>query len=428
VNAYDTRPIVDHREARRVLKRPKKVLHILAGTPGGAALSTIALMSALEGQGIESCVVCGGAGNEASREALLSATHGELLLTPLYWWNKKIRAALWKRPLIEARQLFKTGGGLVSALKIYRFAKERGVDLVHTSTLLTPEGATVARLLGIPHVWHVRELVGQAQPFRFRRELPALGEYLSRYASKVVANSRSTAGHLSPVLPKDHLEVVPNGIDVSRFAARTHSRERNPVVVAMVGGLEATVKKHALFVDAAARVDRSLAVEFRIYGDDPSRHGSAGAGYARGIHERIRARELGSRFTWPGFVPDPARIMSEIDILVQPSDLDSFGRVVVEAMAAAVPVAGVRGGGCVEIVEDGVCGLLAEPEDPARLAACIERLVRDPELRQTLGRAGRERAHEVYSLRSYAEGILGVYERAMAQPLTLQGRRNRTHS
>ncbi len=151
----------------------------------------------------------------------------------------------------------------------------------------------------------------------------------------------------------------------------------------MVASLTSRTKKHPLFVEAAALLKDVPNVEFRIYGHDPSAAG-AGTGdhYSAGIHTLVRDRGLTDRFRFEGFVADPGRIMSQIDVLVHPADNESFGRIVVEAMAAGLPVVGVRGGGVGEIVVDDQTGLVASPDDAAGLAERIERLVRDEPLRK----------------------------------------------
>jgi glycosyltransferase involved in cell wall biosynthesis len=186
----------------------------------------------------------------------------------------------------------------------------------------------------------------------------------------------------------------------------------------MVGNLTSRSKKHALFIDAAARVNRNLPIEWRIYGHDPSNGGTrTGDRYIDELHTRIARSNLVDRFCWPGFVADPAEIMSQIDLLVHPADNESFGRVIVEAMAGGLPVIGTRGGGVGEIVESGVTGLLAEKDDPRDLADCIEQLVQNPQRRAAMGQAGRKRAESNYSLTACAAGMLRVYEQAMARPL-----------
>jgi glycosyltransferase involved in cell wall biosynthesis len=397
---------------------PRKVLHVLNSAGGGAALSTLDLIQSLRREGIAACAVCHDAGDRESREALRAATGGEALFTHLYWWNKKIRTPLWKRPLSELRQLLRTGWSRRSTALVAGFAAAHGAEMIHTNTSTTPEGGLAARQLGLPHVWHLRELVGPGHPFRLPHEGPAFGRYMQAHCSKLVANSYASAAAVRSWVSPDLLEVVPNGIDLGRFHPRQGDARPGRVVVAMVGNLTSRTKKHLLFVEAAARVDRSLAVEWRIYGYDPSAGGTVrGDAYVDALHKRLAETGIADRFTWPGHVADPAQIMSEIDVLVHPADNESFGRVVVEAMAAGLPVVGARGGGVLEIVEDERTGLLAQANNPIELAAHIERLTRDAALRTALGTAGRRRALAHYSLAACAAGVLRVYEQAMLRPL-----------
>jgi len=267
-------------------------------------------------------------------------------------------------------------------------------------------------------VWHVRELVGPGTPYPLRTSGEQLGRYVAAHASKVIANSHVSAARLERLLPEGLLEVVPNGIDTSGFVPRSPGEARDRLVVGTVGSLTSQSKKHQLFIDAAAKVDRSLPIEWRIYGHDPSRGGTVrGNAYVDGLHDSIARHGLADRFAWPGFLAEPAEIMSQLDILVHPSDHESFGRVVVEAMAAALPVVGVAGGGVGEIVEHERTGLLAPPDDAQSLAAHIERLARDRSLRERLGAAGRARAEAHYSVERCAAGVLAVYRMAMQRPV-----------
>jgi glycosyltransferase involved in cell wall biosynthesis len=402
----------------------KRVLHVMNGAAGGSALSTLALIDQLEQRGISSAVVCLPAGSAEEREALEDATHGASLFLDLYLWHRKIRAPRWKRPLLEGRQVLRTGATLRSTARLASFARQQNVDLIHTNTLLTPEGGTAARLLGLPHVWHVRELVGEGTAFRFPIEGKPLGWFLAQHASVMVANSRTTGSRIERWLPPGVLDVVPNGIDLGRFRPRALGRPSERVVVAMVASLTSMWKKHAMFIDAAAAVDRSLPVEFRIYGHDPGSEGRAGSGataYAAELHDRVQRHGIAGRFTFAGFVPDPARIMDEIDVLAHPADLESFGRIAVEAMAAALPVIGTRGGGVGEIVEHEVSGLLVPNDDAAAMARAIEDAVGDRSRRERWGAAGRRIAEARYSMGACADGMMRVYGRASERPLGLLG-------
>lgn len=404
-------------ESLRSERLPHRVLHVLNSPTGGAALSTISLARALGTQGIESSAVCMDTGTQSERQRLADAVGGRILFTPLYWSPRKTRVKTWKRPILEALQLWQTGWRRTSTRRVMEFACRHGVELIHTNTIYTPEGALAARRLGLPHVWHVRELIGTGQTVRLPWEGAALGRYLLRLASKVVANSHATARLLQDWLPPELLDVVPNGIELADFSPRTSPRQ-GPVVVAMVANLTSRWKKHNLLVEVAARIPQNLHVEFRFYGHDPSQGGTRRSDpYVDALHARIRQLGIADRFTWPGFVADPAKIMSDVDVLFHPADGESFGRVLVEAMAAGVPVVSVRAYGPEEIVVSGTTGFLVEPDNVAEMTVAVERLAGDAQLRAQLGAAGRRRAEECYSLTACVLGIRRAYAAAMQHPL-----------
>lgn len=407
-----------NRRPLSLTNRPRKVLHILNSAAGGAALSTLGLIESLDKLGIASCAVCHDSGTPAEREQLREVVHGEASFMPLYWWNRKMRATWWKRPLLELRQILKTGWGWRSAARVANLAKRFGADLIHTNTILVPEGGLAARSLGLPHVWHLRELIGSGQPFQIAKSKTRLNRFFKDHASVIVANSQTSARNAAGLIPEPLLRVVPNGIRLNAFAAvhKTPSDGRS-IVVGMVGSLSSRTKKHKLFVEAASRLKDIANVRFRIYGHDPAAGADrASDAYATEIHNYVKQAGLADQFDFPGHL-DPVRIMNEIDILVHPADNESFGRVVVEAMAAELPVVGVCGGGVAEIVVSGETGLLAPPDRADELSAAIRRLLGDASLRSRLGKAGRRRAEECYSLESCVAGILQVYEEAMPRPL-----------
>jgi glycosyltransferase involved in cell wall biosynthesis len=394
--------------------QPRHILHVLNSAGGGAALSTIGLIDSLRERGIESSAVCHDAGNASEREKLHAATRGKLLFTPLYWWNRKIRQKTWKRPLSELRQLWRTGWKRRSTAQVVRFARRHEVDLIHSNTILTLEGGFAAHELGLPHVWHVRELVGPGHPFRFSNEGPALGRFLQSQAAKVIANSQVTAAAIQSWLPPGLLDVVPNGIDVSRFVPRQHAAANRPLVVAMVGSLTSRWKNHLLFIQAASLVDPALPIEWRIYGHDPSRGGQlAQDEYVNQLLAEVRRAGLADRFRLAGFHADPVEIMAQVDLLVHPAENESFGRVIVEGMAAGLPVVGVNAGGVGEIVRHEETGLLAPPGAADAMARYITRLASDADLRNRYGAAGCRRAHECYSLQACVEGVIRTYRAAL---------------
>jgi len=388
---------------------PRRVLHVLNGASGGAAQSVMALARVLRLRGIESSGVCDLGGQPRDVEVLREAFDGRLERQALYWWNRKVRTATWKRPLVEARQLVRTGWRLRSSAGVALAARRFGVDLVHTNNFLTPEGGVAARWLGLPHVWHVRELLGPGQPFVLAWPRWRLQRFVRAHASMLIANSNATAARLTQVVGGVPVQTTFNGIELGAFERLAAPQGGRPPVFAMVAHLSSRTKKHALFIEAARLAAAAgLQASFRIYGDVPA----PGDPYADTLRRTAGAVAL--------MGPErPERIMADIDVLVHPADNESFGRTVVEAMASGRAAIGARGGGVSETIADEETGLVVAPDDARTLAAAIERLARDERLRARLGAAGRERARRLYSIEACGDGVASAYERAMARPLGL---------
>ncbi len=132
------------------------------------------------------------------------------------------------------------------------------------------------------------------------------------------------------------------------------------------------------------------------------------------------AEDLGvaSRVVFRGFVTeeDLVAYYNAADLFVMPvhhdpKDFEGFGLVYLEANACGLAVIGTRTGGIPEAVEDGVNGLLLDPDDPQALRQAILRLIRDPDLRQKLGQQGRQRVLERFLWPQQAERLRKAYLR-----------------
>jgi len=389
---------------------PGRVLHVMNAAGGGAAISTIELIRELRSSDIDSVAVCDDAGSPSEFKNLNDAVEGRLLVRPLYWWNRKIRAKTWKRPALELLQIAKTRFMRASTADVASFATLHDVDLIHTNTSLTPEGGRAAKQLDLAHVWHFRELIGPQMPFRFPKQGAAFGRHVADIATFVVANSHATAAAITSWLPDDLLRIVPNGINVDKFLSMSPRPIGETVVVGMVANLTSGIKKHDIFLEAASRISADQPIDFRLYGRLPTKPKELNR-----WHDRIASLGLTGRFRFAGFIADTREIMSDIDILVHTSDAESFGRVAVEAMAACRPVVGVAGGGVGEIVIHETTGLLSPPGNAELLAENIRRLANDRELRTRLGVNGRARAQSEYTVRRCAANIMNVYEEALTK-------------
>jgi glycosyltransferase involved in cell wall biosynthesis len=128
-------------------------------------------------------------------------------------------------------------------------------------------------------------------------------------------------------------------------------------------------------------------------------------GYERELTRLVTELGLEQNVTFTGHVPDARPYVSLMDVLVNASDPEPFGIVLVEAMALGVPVVAVDSGGPAEIVEHEQSGLLVNSGDPRTLADAVERVVLDEELRRRLSRGGRERYTERFTAGKMAASL-----------------------
>jgi glycosyltransferase involved in cell wall biosynthesis len=117
--------------------------------------------------------------------------------------------------------------------------------------------------------------------------------------------------------------------------------------------------------------------------------------------------------TFAGVRTDVPEILTALDVFVLASLWEGMPNAILEAMAAGLPVVATAVGGTPEVVVDGVTGLLVPPRDPTALAQAITRLLDDPDLRQRMGRAGRERVLQHFSVEQMVKRTQTLYEQLL---------------
>lgn len=294
----------------------------------------------------------------------------------------------------------------------------RRIDLVYTNTLAVLAGALWARRHGLPHIWHVREIIQRpAWVASFFRWLAP------RLSVRMVCNSMQTKAWLSN---GDHAVAartmtVWNGVEASSSIGSERDRSAlkrslnmspRPLVL-MVGRVNAW-KGQDLLVDAVERVHARTAVDF-----DVLMLGSAPPGqdeFMEALQAKVGASPARRSFQIRQFVEDPAPYYRAADLLIVPSrEPEPFGRVAIEGMAYGLPVIAANHGGLQEIVKDGVTGILVTPNDAQELADAIARILGSEQTRQAFSVAARERQQAFFSLDAYRAGMLSVLRDVLAQ-------------
>lgn len=376
------------------------VLHVLNSAYGGSAISTFELIAELEKNAVKSSLVCFNNADKHQSKMITELVCGRVLFIPLYWMNKRTRVSWWKRPVLELVNLWKTWGGYRYQSKISSLIRGKNINLVHTSTILNPEGAIAARKHRLPHVWHVRELIGPGMYFQFPL-MRMWTSFVQSSASVLVANSTITGHYLNRFFDPTQIRVIPNGIDPDSFS-RKHHLSGQRVVVGMIGNVTSRLKNHEFFIRTAASLCNEV-IEWRIYGTLPHKDDSY---YLSLLRQVAKEPDLNIKFCGHG---DPIEIMREIDILFHPTSFESFGRIFIEAMAAGIPVIGIKNSGAEEMIKEGINGFLVTNNDVGMAVKRLRHLLASAQTRNTFGAAGRLLVQQNYTLQRLAKMMSDLY-------------------
>ena len=228
-----------------------------------------------------------------------------------------------------------------------------------------------------------------------------------RRARVLISPSQAHAGEIATELGSGHppIKVIPNCIDLDRVP-HSDGEARDEATVLFVGRLD-RYKGIPLLLEAAGRVVREF---------PRTRFVLAGAPHptlARSeIDALIQRYALNEHVRLLGHVPweQLTTWYLRATVCVLPSYYETFGIAALEPMAFGVPVVVTRAGGLPEVVEDGVTGILVPPGDPQALAEAVVLLLRDPDMRERMGQAGRERVLEQFTAERIAPRTLKLYK------------------
>ena len=209
---------------------------------------------------------------------------------------------------------------------------------------------------------------------------------------------------------KREIEVIPNFVNCdvfqksfdSTFRARFAAEDEG--IVIHISNFR-PVKRTGDVIELFSRLRRKQKAKLLMVGDGPDRPNAEWLAEVKGIEDDV---------LFLGKSSDMEQLLSISDILVLPSELESFGLVALEAMASEVPVIATRVGGVSEVVDDGVDGFLFDVGDTESMAEAASALLGDKELRQRMGRSGRDHAQRDFCHERIVKRYAELYERTIS--------------
>jgi colanic acid/amylovoran biosynthesis glycosyltransferase len=214
--------------------------------------------------------------------------------------------------------------------------------------------------------------------------------------------ARSQMMMLAPASQWSKLLVSPLGVDPKKFVPRRRGKTTGFVEIACVGRLVGAKGQHVLLAAFRQLSRQRPNVRLRLVGDGPDR---------MSLEKFSAETGLESMVDFVGAVePDRVRfILENADIFALPSFAEGIPVALMEAMAMEIPCVSTAITGIPELIRSEVDGILVPPGDQEQLAAALERLIDDPDLREQLGRAGRRRVQNNFDLHRNVANLAEVF-------------------
>ncbi len=291
--------------------------------------------------------------------------------------------------------------------KSYKFLEkihqQEKIELIYSNTLAVIVGAIFSKHKGIPHCWHIHEII--ASP---RFLIRFLANRIDSSTRNPIMVSEAVANHWEKFLKKAKPVVIHNGIVYKPFfepkqeARRELKLPKNKTIITMVGRINPG-KGQSFFLEIAKELVRKHKnIHFLMVGDPYP-------GYEQileSINYYISKNNLQANVEYLGFREDIPEILKASDIFVLPSILpDSFPTVVLEAMATGLPVVATRSGGVEEMIIDGETGFLIDIGDAKKGVERLSDLITRPEHAQQMGKRGQIEVMQNYSYEKFTQNI-----------------------
>ena len=286
-----------------------------------------------------------------------------------------------------------------------RQVKTWKADIIYSNSAIIPSGIFLAKLLNIPHVWHLREFVDLDYDLQFD-----FGKVLFRYflkeSSAIITVSQALCNYHLGKVNLSNKYVIYNGVNSQMEFDRLYQVDKNnqstskPYTFVLVGriypkkGQEAAIRALALLSKELPNI-RLLLV------------GKVAKSYLNYLKKLVMELNISDRVEFWGHINDPYQAYLISDAVLMCSENEAMGRVTVEAMSACLPVIGYDNAGTSELIENEHTGLLYQ-NGYEELALCMKRLVLNPKWARQLGENGWHIARQKYCTENYAQQVYDV--------------------
>ncbi len=288
--------------------------------------------------------------------------------------------------------------------KVRDVIKKEEIDIVHARSRAPAFSAFIAAhisrtpFLTTCHGYYSRHLFSRVMGW---------GKFVI-VPSNVVARHMINSFHV----PRERIRLIPRGVDLDKFSYKNlkDKQDKQEYSIGIIGRIT-PIKGHIYLIRAISKVAR-IAPNIKLYiiGNPPDRK----LKYRQELEVLVKRLALSQYVDFLGDRDNIPEILNNLDLLIVPSvGEETFGRVIIEAQAAGVPVIASRIGGIVDILKENDNGILVNPRDYSSLADAILRVIKDKGLQERLSKRGRASVEKYFTLEAMYSNTVKVYKEAM---------------
>ena len=287
----------------------------------------------------------------------------------------------------------------LEAKRIARKLKNEKFELVHTNSSVVNFGGLLSRELQLPHVWHVREL---QESFDLEAVISErkLYQFIGNFSDTIIAISKYVEQNIKKKVVSRGIIQIYNGVAEKMLNQKHVFPKMGDTIKFLIAGNICKQKGQEDTVLAVRELSKQGVINFHLY--------IAGNGDICKLKESIDKYSLNECITILGEVKDMKALREEMDVEIMASELEPFGRVVVEAMKSSNPVIGAAAGGTLELIDDMDTGFLYPYGDYTALAMCMKKFIDAPELVEKLGLQAYQKMKDRFTAKENAERVMDV--------------------
>ena len=284
--------------------------------------------------------------------------------------------------------------------KARRMISKYNITTIYSNTIVIDYGFVLSKKMGIPHLWHVREFGKEDHGLNLRGGERKLYANLEN-SQGIIYISKAIEGKYRPNIKKDVPQyVIYNDISTDFINPKKNFNMCNtePLQVAIIGTIQKG-KGQLDVIQAVAEVNKmKLKCVLHIAGKE---EGS----YYEEIKAYVKKHALQNMILFDGFIEEVNKYRSKMDVGVVASENEAFGRVTIEGMLSELAIIGADAAGTLELIQDGVNGLLYHKGDIEQLAKMLNLFYDDRQYMKKIAQTGYKKAIENYTTHQAAKKI-----------------------